>query len=95
MNSDDPAYRKEREKARKLKKTQWWQKRKERGLCAHCGKTVDPSEITMDHIVPISRGGKSAKGNIVPSCKTCNNEKKHLTPVERILSEQMGKDIQF
>jgi 5-methylcytosine-specific restriction protein A len=36
----------------------------------------------MDHIVPIARGGKSTKGNVVPCCKKCNNEKKYLTPVE-------------
>jgi 5-methylcytosine-specific restriction protein A len=36
----------------------------------------------MDHIVPLSRGGKSKKGNIVPACKECNNRKKTLLPVE-------------
>jgi 5-methylcytosine-specific restriction endonuclease McrA len=36
----------------------------------------------MDHIVPLSRGGKSAKGNVVPSCKECNNRKKQLLPME-------------
>jgi 5-methylcytosine-specific restriction endonuclease McrA len=36
----------------------------------------------MDHVVPISRGGKSKKGNIVPACKECNNKKKYLLPVE-------------
>jgi 5-methylcytosine-specific restriction endonuclease McrA len=36
----------------------------------------------MDHIVPISRGGKSVKGNVVPSCKECNNKKKQLLPME-------------
>ncbi len=95
MNRDDPAYRKEREKAQKIKKTQWWQQKRERGICEHCGKKVNPSELTMDHIVAISRGGKSTKGNVVPSCKDCNNERKNLTPVEIILSEQLGKDIDF
>ena len=36
----------------------------------------------MDHIVPVIRGGKSSKGNVVPSCKECNNKKKHLLPIE-------------
>jgi 5-methylcytosine-specific restriction endonuclease McrA len=36
----------------------------------------------MDHIVPISRGGKSTKGNVAPCCKECNNAKKHLLPME-------------
>ncbi len=36
----------------------------------------------MEHIVPIIRGGKSAKGNIVPACKECNSKKKHMVPLE-------------
>jgi hypothetical protein len=36
----------------------------------------------MDHIVPMSRGGRTTKGNVVPSCKECNNKKKHLLTME-------------
>jgi len=36
----------------------------------------------MDHIVPLARGGRSKKGNVVPACKTCNTKKKTLVPVE-------------
>jgi 5-methylcytosine-specific restriction endonuclease McrA len=36
----------------------------------------------MDHIVPLIRGGKSLKSNIVPACKECNNKKKHMLPIE-------------
>jgi 5-methylcytosine-specific restriction protein A len=36
----------------------------------------------MDHIVPLIRGGKSTKGNLVPACKDCNNKKKYLLPIE-------------
>jgi 5-methylcytosine-specific restriction endonuclease McrA len=36
----------------------------------------------MDHIVPIIRGGKSARGNVAPACKECNSRKKHMVPVE-------------
>ena len=39
-------------------------------------------ELTMDHIVPIARGGRSTKGNVVPACKECNNTKKQLLPME-------------
>ncbi len=41
-----------------------------------------PKELTLDHIVPVIRGGKSTRGNCVPSCKECNNRKKHLLPIE-------------
>jgi len=38
--------------------------------------------LTMDHIVPIIRGGKTAKNNVVTVCKECNNNKKYLLPME-------------
>ncbi len=36
----------------------------------------------MDHIVPLSRGGRSRRGNVVPACKDCNSRKQHLLPTE-------------
>lgn len=36
----------------------------------------------MDHIVPIVRGGKSTKGNVVPACKECNAKKKYQLLME-------------
>jgi 5-methylcytosine-specific restriction endonuclease McrA len=36
----------------------------------------------MDHLVPIARGGKSSKANVVTACKMCNNQKKQLLPME-------------
>ncbi|MBQ9447564.1 MAG: HNH endonuclease, partial [Victivallales bacterium] len=41
-----------------------------------------PKELTMDHIVPIIRGGFTRKGNVVPCCKECNNKKKYMLPIE-------------
>ena len=39
-------------------------------------------ELTMDHVVPLARGGKTTKSNVVPCCKECNEQKLHLLPVE-------------
>ena len=77
----------ERARARELRKTQWWRRQLERGVCHYCGKKFPPEELTMDHIVPVARGGKSTRGNCVPCCKACNNAKKLLTPAELILRE--------
>jgi 5-methylcytosine-specific restriction enzyme A len=76
---------KEREKARKLKKSQWWLTLVNRGVCHYCEKKFKPSQLTMDHVVPLARGGTSTPGNIVPSCKNCNRDKKLETPAERLL----------
>ena len=35
------------------------------------------ANLTMDHLVPLSRGGKSIRANLVPACKECNNKKKN------------------
>ncbi len=36
----------------------------------------------MDHVVPLARGGKSTRGNLVPCCKECNTAKRQLLPIE-------------
>ncbi len=79
---DDRHLKTERNKARQLRATQWWKRQLAKGVCHYCGKTELPARLTMDHIVPISRGGRSTRGNVAPACKTCNNKKKYLLPME-------------
>ncbi len=79
---DERQIRQEREKARALRKQNWWKNRIARGTCHYCGKSVPPKELTLDHVVPIARGGRTTKGNCVPACKDCNNQKKNLLPME-------------
>ncbi len=79
---DESQIRQEREKARALRKQNWWKNRIARGTCHYCGKSVPPKELTLDHVVPIARGGRTTKGNCVPACKDCNNQKKNLLPME-------------
>jgi 5-methylcytosine-specific restriction endonuclease McrA len=74
--------KRERAKSREIRKSQWWKRRLSEGRCYYCGKEFLPKDLTMDHIVPLIRGGKSTKGNIVAACKECNNRKKHMLPVE-------------
>ncbi|MDY6879535.1 MAG: HNH endonuclease [Desulfatiglans sp.] len=80
VSEDD--VKREKEKARALRRTHWWNNRINKGICYYCHSKVGRAQLTMDHIVPLSRGGKSKKGNIVPACKTCNNKKKYLLPLE-------------
>ncbi len=72
----------ERKKAKLLKKTAWWKSQLGKNQCYYCKKKFHPDELTMDHKVSLSRGGKSIKKNVVPSCKNCNQNKKHLLPLE-------------
>jgi len=88
IEKDKKHIARERAKAKELRKSQWWQNRLNEGICHYCGKKFPRDELTMDHIVPIARGGKSTKGNVVPCCKQCNNDKKYLTPVEMLLRKK-------
>lgn len=46
-----------------------------RGACAFCGKPegrAKKAKLDRDHLVPISKGGKTTRNNIVPACTRCN-----------------------
>ena len=79
---DPEALAREKRKARELRRSQWWKRRCAKGVCDYCGRPTPPGELTMDHIVPLSRGGRSRRGNVVPACKDCNSRKQHLLPTE-------------
>lgn len=79
---DDSAIRAERQKARELRQSQWWKRKLAKGECHYCKKPTPSRELTMDHLVPLARGGRSTKGNVVPCCKECNTKKKQLLPTE-------------
>lgn len=79
--------KREKAKARELRGSQWWKQTLGKGNCYHCGGKFKPSELTMDHLIPIARGGKSDKKNCVPSCKDCNTKKGHKTRAEMAMEE--------
>jgi 5-methylcytosine-specific restriction protein A len=72
----------EKRKARVLRNSSWWRRKRSSGVCYYCGRKFKPHELTMDHLIPLSRGGTSERFNIVPACKECNNKKKYLLPAE-------------
>jgi 5-methylcytosine-specific restriction protein A len=78
----DEDMKRERRIARDLRKTAWWKRKCADGRCYYCGTKTHPGELTMDHIVPVIRGGRSTKSNIVTACKECNNKKKYMLPME-------------
>jgi 5-methylcytosine-specific restriction endonuclease McrA len=50
--------------------------------CQYCGEKKAPRELTLDHILPRSRGGDNSPVNIVTACVQCNNRKGDRTPAE-------------
>jgi len=79
---DDETLRRERAKARDLRKSRWWSNKVAVGVCYYCDEKVGRDGLTMDHLVPLARGGRSTRDNIVCACKTCNTKKKTLLPME-------------
>ncbi len=79
---DESVRQKEKHKARDLRNSQWWKRKRSQGVCHYCRGVYTPGELTMDHIVPIARGGKSVKNNVVPCCKACNSKKRQMLPLE-------------
>lgn len=55
---------------------------RDHNTCQFCGRTFPSSELTLDHVVPRSRGGRSSWENLVACCYQCNNHKGDRTPEE-------------
>ena len=55
---------------------------RDRNTCQFCGRVFPSSELTLDHVVPRSRGGRSSWENLVACCYRCNNSKGDRTPEE-------------
>lgn len=54
--------------------------RRDANLCMYCAKRFPTSELTRDHVTPISRGGHDIWTNVVAACRRCNNHKGGRTP---------------
>lgn len=52
--------------------------KRSRGICACCGKKLTTKTMTMDHIIPISRGGTNEPENLIALCEPCNKQKGNL-----------------
>lgn len=55
---------------------------RDRWRCQYCGERKRTCELTFDHVLPRSRGGRTAWENIVIACTTCNAKKGGRTPEE-------------
>ncbi len=51
-------------------------------VCQYCGEKFKSNELTLDHVIPKSRGGGKAWNNLVSCCGPCNRKKDNKTPQE-------------
>src|SRR5215510_7396771 len=55
---------------------------RDRYRCQYCGRHGTAFDLTLDHILPKSRGGRTLAENLLTSCQVCNNRKGDRTPEE-------------
>src|SRR5215470_12105404 len=55
---------------------------RDRNTCQYCGTLMTSSELTLDHVIPRSRGGSSTWENLVACCHPCNRKKGNRLPSE-------------
>ena len=55
---------------------------RDNSLCQYCGKKFTTNELSLDHVIPRSRGGKTTWENLVCACVYCNAKKGGRTPAQ-------------
>ena len=50
--------------------------------CQYCGDRFATKQLTLDHVMPVSRAGKKDWYNVVSACRRCNQRKANKTPTE-------------
>ena len=55
---------------------------RDRHVCGYCGEQFAESELTVEHIQPVSRGGRHEWTNVVTACRSCNTRKGNRLPEE-------------
>jgi 5-methylcytosine-specific restriction endonuclease McrA len=55
---------------------------RDRNVCAYCGGHFHDLDLTVEHILPVSRGGRHEWTNVVTACRSCNTRKGNRRPEE-------------
>jgi len=55
---------------------------RDRHVCAYCGHAFVEGDLTIEHILPLSRGGRHEWTNVVTACRSCNTRKGNRSPEE-------------
>lgn len=75
------------ETARRRLLAKW---RRQRRACWYCPHPAD----TVDHLIPLARGGTNYEGNLVPACRSCNSRKQDRLPIEHRLGRNASSTWQ-
>jgi hypothetical protein len=59
---------------------------RDRYVCAYCGERWPIDELTREHIIPVSRGGRDTWMNCITACRPCNGRKGNRLPEEARMS---------
>ena len=52
------------------------------GHCAYCGKKIDFDDLSIDHLIAVSKGGTDDVENLIPCCYLCNHQKDSMSVEE-------------
>lgn len=77
-------------------KEQWLARVEAHGWrCFYCYKDLQYGGLTMDHAIPVSRGGTNWASNLLPACKSCNSKKKDRTVLEylKLIGSRRAREI--
>jgi len=58
--------------------------------CQYCGRRLDSARLTIDHVIPRSRGGQTVWENVLAACDRCNDRKGDRTPEEARMKPLRG-----
>jgi len=65
--------------AKEVKFTRYNVYKRDKNTCQYCGRHFDTKDLTIDHVVPLSRGGRTTWTNVVCACVECNRRKGNKT----------------
>jgi 5-methylcytosine-specific restriction endonuclease McrA len=69
-----------RPKGRVRKRQRWRVAEAQNWRCAHCAAALEPATATLDHVIPLSRGGADDYDNHVAACFSCNQSRANFMP---------------
>jgi CRISPR/Cas system Type II protein with McrA/HNH and RuvC-like nuclease domain len=61
--------------------------------CLYCGRYLRSKGVTLDHVIPVSRGGTHDPDNLALACPLCNAAKRERTPLEWLADLQRACDL--